>query len=82
MKTLLILPVQVYRYAISPMMASHCRYYPSCSAYAEEALARHGAAKGLYLATHRLLRCHPWSDGGLDPVPETFTLNPRRKSPS
>jgi putative membrane protein insertion efficiency factor len=80
MKTLLILPVQAYRYAISPLMASHCRYYPSCSAYAEEALARHGAAKGLYLATHRLLRCNPWTDGGLDPVPETFSLNPRRKT--
>jgi len=80
MKTLLIVPVQVYRYAISPLMASHCIYHPSCSAYAEEALARHGAAKGLYLATHRLLRCNPWSSGGLDPVPETFTLNLRRKT--
>jgi putative membrane protein insertion efficiency factor len=80
MKTLLILPVQAYRYAISPLLGSNCRYYPSCSAYAEEALARHGAVKGLYLATHRLLRCHPLSQGGLDPVPDTFTFNPRRES--
>lgn len=80
MKTLLILPVQAYRKAISPLLGENCRYYPSCSAYAEEALARHGALKGLYLATHRLLRCHPLCEGGLDPVPETFTFNPRRKS--
>jgi putative membrane protein insertion efficiency factor len=80
MKTLLILPVQAYRYTISPLLGDNCRYYPSCSAYAEEALARHGAAKGLYLATHRILRCHPFSRGGLDPVPDTFTFNPRRES--
>lgn len=80
MKSLLILPIRGYRYAISPLMASHCRFYPSCSAYAEEALARHGAAKGLYLATRRLLRCHPWCEGGVDPVPETFSFSTRRES--
>lgn len=80
MKNLLILPIRGYRYAISPLMASHCRFYPSCSAYAEEALARHGAAKGLYLATRRLLRCHPWCEGGMDPVPETFSFSARRES--
>lgn len=80
MKTLLILPIRGYRYAISPLMANHCRFYPSCSAYAEEAVSRHGAAKGLYLATRRILRCHPWAEGGIDLVPETFSLHPRRES--
>lgn len=75
MKILFILPIRFYRIAISPMMAPHCRFYPSCSAYAEEALRRHGAAKGMYLALHRVLRCHPWADGGLDPVPEKFFLH-------
>lgn len=75
MKILFILPIRFYRIAISPMMAPHCRFYPSCSAYAEEAFRRHGAAKGMYLALHRVLRCHPWADGGLDPVPEKFSLH-------
>lgn len=74
MKILFILPIRFYRIAISPMMAPHCRFHPSCSAYAEEALRRHGAAKGMYLAMHRLLRCHPWAEGGVDPVPEQFSL--------
>ncbi|MDP2166614.1 MAG: membrane protein insertion efficiency factor YidD [Hydrogenophaga sp.] len=70
MKVLLILPIRFYRYAISPLMAPHCRFYPSCSAYAEEAIRVHGAWQGSYLAMHRLLRCHPGSAGGYDPVPE------------
>lgn len=74
MKILLILPIRFYQVAISPLMAPHCRFHPSCSAYAEEAIARFGPTRGLYLATHRLLRCHPWAEGGLDPVPEQFSL--------
>ena len=74
MKILFILPIRFYRIAISPLMAPHCRFYPSCSAYAEEALRRHGAVKGLYLAIHRVLRCNPWADGGVDQVPEQFSL--------
>lgn len=58
-----------YRYLISPMLGPNCRFYPSCSSYAEEAIERHGAAKGSYLAARRLLRCHPWHEGGFDPVP-------------
>lgn len=73
MKILLLLPIRFYRYAISPLMAGHCRFTPTCSAYAEEAIRRHGALKGSWLASHRILRCHPWCDGGYDPVPETFT---------
>ncbi len=69
MRTLLLLPIRVYQYAISPMMASHCRHYPTCSAYAIEAIERYGTIKGFFLATRRLLRCHPWAEGGYDPVP-------------
>ncbi len=71
MRKLLLLPIRFYQYAISPLMASHCRHYPTCSQYAVEAITRHGAVKGLYLAIRRLLRCHPWAEGGYDPVPGT-----------
>lgn len=69
MRRLLILPIRIYQYAISPMMASHCRHYPTCSSYAITAIERHGALRGLFLTIRRLLRCHPWSPGGYDPVP-------------
>lgn len=69
MRKLLLLPIRFYQYAISPLMASHCRHYPTCSQYAVEAIERHGALSGLLLAVKRLLRCHPWAEGGYDPVP-------------
>lgn len=69
MRKLVILPIRIYRYAISPMMASHCRFYPSCSAYAIEAIELHGSLRGSWLAARRLARCHPWHPGGVDPVP-------------
>ncbi|WP_203142382.1 membrane protein insertion efficiency factor YidD [Marinobacter mangrovi] len=69
MRQLVLLPVRFYRYAISPLMASHCRHYPTCSAYALEAIERHGILRGGYLTIRRLLRCHPWTEGGYDPVP-------------
>lgn len=69
MRKLLLLPIRFYQYAISPLMASHCRHYPTCSSYAIEAIERHGAIKGFGLAVMRLLRCHPWAEGGYDPVP-------------
>lgn len=71
MRKLLLLPIRVYQYAISPMMASHCRYCPTCSQYAVEAITAHGAIKGLFLSAKRLMRCHPWAKGGYDPVPGT-----------
>ncbi|WP_372994424.1 membrane protein insertion efficiency factor YidD [Marinobacter sp.] len=71
MRKLLLLPIRFYQYAISPLMASHCRHYPTCSQYAVEAITHHGALKGLFLAIRRLLRCHPWAEGGYDPVPGT-----------
>lgn len=66
----LILVVQGYRYLLKPWLGNACRFEPTCSQYALDALNRHGAAVGATLATGRLLRCHPWCDGGFDPVPE------------
>ena len=61
--------IRLYRRLVAPLLPPACRYWPSCSAYAEEACARHGALAGLALATSRLLRCHPWGGHGFDPVP-------------
>ncbi len=69
-KFFILFLINCYRYAISPLLGSHCRFYPSCSRYAYDAIAMHGIVKGSYLALRRLLRCHPWSTGGIDPVPE------------
>lgn len=68
-RALLLALIWVYRNTISPILPPTCRYYPSCSAYAFGSLQRHGAAKGFVLASWRLLRCNPFSPGGLDPVP-------------
>lgn len=67
--TLLVLPIRAYQLLVSPLLGPRCRFYPSCSAYAVEALQTHGPLKGTWLAGRRLLRCHPWNPGGLDPVP-------------
>ena len=61
--------IQFYRYAISPMMAPRCRFYPTCSCYAHEAISTHGVLRGGWLTVRRLSRCHPWHPGGYDPVP-------------
>lgn len=63
------LPVRFYRLAFSPWVGHGCRYQPTCSAYAMEALQRHGGVKGFYLMIRRILRCHPWGGHGYDPVP-------------
>lgn len=69
-KKLLILLIDIYRYAISPLFGGSCRFYPTCSAYAREALEKHGALKGAWLAARRIGRCHPWHKGDfIDPVP-------------
>jgi putative membrane protein insertion efficiency factor len=65
----LLLPIHFYRRWISPALPPACRFTPSCSAYAVEALQRHGALRGSWLAIRRLARCHPWNPGGDDPVP-------------
>lgn len=77
---LLAAPVRAYRYFLSPWLGSACRFEPTCSLYALDALQRHGAARGAYLATRRVLRCHPWCDGGFDPVPGPTPSSPIRES--
>ncbi len=70
MKRLLLALIAGYRYLVSPLLGNHCRYHPSCSAYAQEAIETHGALRGTALALRRLARCHPFHPGGYDPVPE------------
>jgi putative membrane protein insertion efficiency factor len=67
---LFVLPIRAYQRLISPLIGQHCKYYPSCSEYAVQAVQRFGILRGLVLAGWRLLRCNPWSDGGYDPVEE------------
>ncbi|MCY4077670.1 MAG: membrane protein insertion efficiency factor YidD [Acidobacteria bacterium] len=71
--------IRVYQLFFSPLFAGSCRFVPSCSAYAAEAVERHGAARGLWLAVRRIARCHPLCRGGLDPVPEARAA--RRPAP-
>jgi putative membrane protein insertion efficiency factor len=80
---LLALPLRLlvwlYQRLISPALPPACRYYPSCSRYAAEALAVHGAFTGTWLAARRLLRCHPWCEGGIDPVPPRSSARARQQ---
>lgn len=69
MRQVLILPIRGYQRLISPLLPPRCRFVPSCSSYAIEALERHGAAQGSWLAVKRICRCHPLNPGGYDPVP-------------
>jgi len=69
MKKLLILLIDGYRLALSPFFGMHCRFHPTCSSYAREAIEMHGALKGTWLTLRRLLKCHPWHPGGVDMVP-------------
>lgn len=75
-RRILALPVRAYRFFLSPWLGSACRFEPTCSLYTLEALDRHGATAGSYLAVRRLMRCHPWCDGGLDPVPPIAASRP------
>jgi len=61
--------IRIYQYCISPLLGPRCRFYPTCSCYADEAIQLHGALRGSYLGVRRILRCHPWHLGGYDPVP-------------
>lgn len=77
-KSLAIIPIKAYQKLISPLLGPRCRYYPSCSTYAIQSVSTHGALKGILLGTARILRCHPWAAGGVDPVPDKGTWrNPK-----
>jgi len=73
MQRLIVVLLEVYKQFLSPILPSACRFHPTCSEYMREAVESHGAARGIWLGLRRLLRCHPFHEGGLDPVP----LNPR-----
>ena len=70
MRSIILFLIRCYQVAISPMLGPRCRFYPSCSSYAGEAVKRHGAARGSLLAIKRIGRCHPFNPGGIDEVPE------------
>lgn len=69
MRILALALIRAYRYLLSPWFGNQCRFHPTCSVYAEEAITRHGILRGTWLAATRLAKCHPWHHGGLDPVP-------------
>jgi uncharacterized protein len=71
-----------YRLAISPLYGQVCRYHPSCSAYALDAVTTHGSLRGSWLTTRRLLRCHPWAAGGYDPVPPRLKAGETSQAPA
>ncbi len=70
LRQIALLPIRAYQWAISPLLPASCRYLPTCSSYAAEAIASHGVLAGGWLAFRRLLRCHPWGGSGYDPVPQ------------
>jgi uncharacterized protein len=69
MKAIALALIRLYQRTLSPLLGTHCRFHPTCSAYAAEAISRHGFLKGVFLGGRRLLRCHPLHAGGFDPVP-------------
>jgi putative membrane protein insertion efficiency factor len=73
-KTALLGLIRAYQYLVSPWVGGACRYWPTCSEYAREAIERHGAMKGGWMMLTRLARCHPYGSGGVDPVPDQFRL--------
>ena len=91
MKAILVLAIKAYRLLLSPWLGGACRFYPTCSAYALQALDDHGLFKGSYLSVHRFCRCQPFCQGGYDPVPSTqrdanpprfsFTDHPKKNHP-
>lgn len=79
MRAVALLLIRVYQAAIAPLLGRHCRFLPSCSQYTYEAVLRYGVLRGSWLGLRRLLRCHPFHAGGLDPVPEISEVKPSWK---
>jgi putative membrane protein insertion efficiency factor len=77
MKTLFLAPIRLYQRVLSPMMPPRCKYHPTCSQYAVDAIRAHGVARGLVLGAWRVLRCNPLSNGGIDPVEHQRLFRPR-----
>ncbi len=77
-----VIPIRGYQLLVSPILGERCKYYPSCSAYALQAVQRFGILRGLVLVVWRLLRCNPWSDGGFDPVEDQRLFKSRAPAPS
>jgi len=69
MQKVFIIIIRAYRYGLSPLLGNHCRFYPSCSCYAEDALKKYGVIRGSWLGLRRILKCHPWHPGGVDLLP-------------
>ncbi len=82
LRSLAVLPIRTYQWLLSPLLGQRCRYYPSCSEYAAQAIRTFGILRGLVLAGWRLLRCNPWSNGGFDPVEDQRLFKPRAPAPS
>lgn len=82
LRAILIGLLKAYRFAISPLYGQVCRYHPTCSAYALEAVTQYGGIKGSWLAVRRLGRCHPWAAGGYDPVPVKIATLPASSDPA
>ena len=82
LRSLAVLPIRLYQRLISPALGQRCRYYPSCSEYAAQAIRRFGILRGLVLAVWRLLRCNPWSRGGFDPLEDQRLFKPRAPAPT
>lgn len=80
--TPLVALLRAYQLVVSPLLGPRCRFYPSCSSYAIQALTEHGLLRGTYLTGRRLLRCHPWNPGGLDPVPTAAQPKKHGRRPS
>ncbi len=79
-KALLTAPIRAYKYFLSPWLGQSCRFTPTCSSYALEAIEKHGPTRGLILSAKRLGRCHPWCKGGHDPVPKNEHLNSKNNT--
>jgi putative membrane protein insertion efficiency factor len=82
LRELVVAPIRLYQRVVSPLLGPRCKYHPSCSEYAVQAIRLHGVARGIVLAGWRVLRCNPLSDGGLDPVERQRLFRPRDRHPT